>query len=627
MTGRRDSLEFRPRVSWWIQLLLIPIGCFVALTGCVEEAVQPHAECSNGDTRTLPCGVLQLGEQMQVCTQFLWEDIGSCSEELHCAPADTRAAPCGLNMRGEVKEICGNNQWKPIGDCRDEDVCLDGAEESDPCGLNGRGHIARLCEEGRWTAQACIDPDSCVDDSIESELCQAIGATEYKRQRRCEEGHWSDEWSDCEAVACQDGEVDLRDCGIEGRGVIRERCVGGQWSSTNECEMRGESVSTNETLLFLIESDGSLWVSGGGSAALAGRAVAATDQGTIREPFVARVHIQSEDHLALGPAHACIIQQGEVHCWGDNSEGQLGVSASQGSARAPVRVPGVGTPSNPAVQVVVTPKVSCALLLNGEAYCWGTNSTGGGVGAGRTGVRAPVRPAGLPTANRLFAREQMICARVQNGDVYCWGDNIQSLGLLGIGAARVLPGGVGGFAIIEPTRVPGLRRPGRTLVDLHLYRDDGCALYSDGAVFCWGLNKNGEVGNGTTDKTSTPRQTIAPGNHGAVSLHTTAHRRCARMVGESILCWGRQPIGDQNARLLPNTGDRATSPELTPRFDDTHSSVTSLSVSDKFACAVHEDDVVRCTGVTVHGSFGREALSLSQGPAQPALCPSMLEDW
>src|SRR5690554_380899 len=157
MTGRRDSLEFRPRVSWWIQLLLIPIGCFVALTGCVEEAAQPHAECSNGDTRTLPCGVLQLGEQMQVCTQFQWEDIGSCSEELHCAPADTRAAPCGLNMRGEVKEICGNNQWKPIGDCRDEDVCLDGAEESDPCGLNGRGHIARLCEEGRWTAQACID--------------------------------------------------------------------------------------------------------------------------------------------------------------------------------------------------------------------------------------------------------------------------------------------------------------------------------------------------------------------------------------------------------------------------------------------------------------------------------------
>lgn|SRR5690554_4761242 len=102
----------------------------------------------------------------------------------------------------------------------------------------------------------------------------------------------------------------------------------------------------------------------------------------------------------------------------------------------------------------------------------------------------------------------------------------------------------------------------------------------------------------------------------------SANRRCALMSDGSLHCWGRQMVSaDENMRLIPNKTNAVWTPEPTPRFMTVASPVESLSVADMAACAVHEDEVVRCTGVSTTGSFGRGTRIVSQGHAKPVIGP------
>lgn len=101
-------------------------------------------------------------------------------------------------------------------------------------------------------------------------------------------------------------------------------------------------------------------------------------------------------------------------------------------------------------------------------------------------------------------------------------------------------------------------------------------------------------------------------------------QRCVRLADMSILCWGRQAMSEENARLLPQRAERVGSPDVTLRFVETESDVASLSAAQTAACAVHADSIVRCTGVSNTGSLGRGVLVGSQGPAKPVLY--LLED-
>lgn len=72
---------------------------------------------------------------------------------------------------------------------------------------------------------------------------------------------------------------------------------------------------------------------------------------------------------------------GGVHCWGDNTKGQLGYPDLSPRGNTPQNVPSMTTPLNFGTGVSATSMSlgsghTCAILSNGQLHCWGQNSLG-----------------------------------------------------------------------------------------------------------------------------------------------------------------------------------------------------------------------------------------------------------
>jgi hypothetical protein len=71
-------------------------------------------------------------------------------------------------------------------------------------------------------------------------------------------------------------------------------------------------------------------------------------------------------------SHACAVMPGgSVLCWGSGESGQLGngaPSAPGADVATPTRVPGLPLPATDVFALVMS---TCAVLQNGELWCWG----------------------------------------------------------------------------------------------------------------------------------------------------------------------------------------------------------------------------------------------------------------
>lgn len=196
--------------------------------------------------------------------------------------------------------------------------------------------------------------------------------------------------------------------------------------------------------------------------------------------------------VAPGVDHTCAwTADGHAYCWGCNDYGQLGNGSINDSA---VPVETYDDQMYPVTAVSSGADYSCALGVNGVAYCWGLNDYGT-LGNGQTynGLGyfnwAPVAVLGISSATGISAGYSNACAVLADGTVQCWGLN--NHGGLGNGST----GGI----IASPVSVLGLSQA----VAVAAGSEYSCAL-SPGAVTCWGDNVYSDLGNGTTTESSIP---------------------------------------------------------------------------------------------------------------------------
>jgi len=150
----------------------------------------------------------------------------------------------------------------------------------------------------------------------------------------------------------------------------------------------------------------------------------AGDNGGNRGTPGAASDVNDATHVACGGSHTCVIRQsGQVMCWGNNGQRQIGLDLGQDVWFTPVAVtvPEIST----AAQIVLGEEHSCVLLEDQTIACWGRNDSGQlGNGAPRTDVFPPPRlVGGLTNVLQIASGGNHTCAIRDTGEVFCWGYN------------------------------------------------------------------------------------------------------------------------------------------------------------------------------------------------------------
>ena len=322
--------------------------------------------------------------------------------------------------------------------------------------------------------------------------------------------------------------------------------------------------------------------------------------------------------VAAGTRFSCAIRGDEtVWCWGDNSDGQLGV-ASGAPSPSPVQIAGIDR----AVAIGAGADFACALRDDGSVWCWGGNSVGELGNADAFDHPTPAQVALPGIATQLSVGILYTCARLDTGAAWCWGRNYEGE------IANVLSGDP-----IPPTEQPlddvveivagnvhtvALRGDGSVWTwgypeNGELGRDgdgvapiDGlvatsvgafdasCAVTTDGHYRCWGPDGDGELGDGARgDPAAVPDPPSQLG--GVVAVTVGDHHACALLADQTVACWGDNDLGELGA------GDRTgrTLPVVLPL-----AGVVSISAGGDHTCAILADDSVACWGRGTNGQLG-----------------------
>lgn len=202
--------------------------------------------------------------------------------------------------------------------------------------------------------------------------------------------------------------------------------------------------------------------------------------------------------ISAGVEHTCGIDVGgHAFCWGLNGEGRLGVDASLSSSAVPLEV--VGAPLLRTISAGHTH--TCALSLDGSAFCWGGNSAGQLGSNDDSEAAEPMRVFGGLHLTALDAGSNHTCGVDGVGVVYCWGGNGD--GQLGVAIDESTCAVAG--RQVACSRAPVSIGSDLGFASVSAGREHTCAITIRNRAYCWGSNHAGQLGNSAVpDSSSTP---------------------------------------------------------------------------------------------------------------------------
>ena len=303
-------------------------------------------------------------------------------------------------------------------------------------------------------------------------------------------------------------------------------------------------------------------------------------------------HVRS---ISAGFFRTCALTtRSAVKCWGDTA---FGTPADGTTTNSTTPVDAVGLGSGVAA-VSVGYLDSCALTTRGAVKCWGDNSQGSLGDGTTTNSTTPVGVVGLGSGvAAVSVGGSHSCAVTTRGAVKCWGDNKN--GALGNGTT---------ISSTTPVNVVGL---GSGVARVSAGPSHTCAVTTRGAVKCWGVNANGELGSGTAGGSSTPKSVVGLGS-GVAEVSAGLSQSCAVTTRGAVKCWGFNGFGE----LGNGTANGATSRVLVGVVGvvGLGSGVTAVSAGDYHTCAVTTGGAAKCWGKNVSGQLGDGLTTDSASP-------------
>ena len=115
-----------------------------------------------------------------------------------------------------------------------------------------------------------------------------------------------------------------------------------------------------------------------------------------------------------------------------------------------------------------------------------------------------------------------------------------------------------------------------------------CTLLNSSGVKCWGLNTNGQLGDGTTTQRNTP-VTVSGLSSGVSAIAAGYSHSCAVLNSGAAKCWGLNSSGQ--------LGDNSTTQRLTAvDVSGLSSGVSAMTAGQNNTCALLRTGAVKCWG-------------------------------
>lgn len=283
----------------------------------------------------------------------------------------------------------------------------------------------------------------------------------------------------------------------------------------------------------------------------------------------------SAHQLVAGKSHACAIAgfgaanlgEGTLYCWGSNQYGQLGTGNNNNSS-VPAMVADNGAFTNSGILGVIAGDNHTCAIKNvssvNKLYCWGLNDKGQLGNTTISNSNVAVAVAGVFSSTGVFST--------------------------GVRFKQAMAAGA----------------------------EHTCATRSsDYAVYCWGENGNGQLGNNSTTDSSTPVSTSLTGSSAggtytsfmAAGLDFT----CAKDNSGALKCWG----GNANGQMANGLSADVLVPTAIPNNGSfTNSGISTIVAGGQTACAVDSALIVWCWGANNAGQVGDNTLVNKNRPTR-----------
>jgi alpha-tubulin suppressor-like RCC1 family protein len=133
-----------------------------------------------------------------------------------------------------------------------------------------------------------------------------------------------------------------------------------------------------------------------------------------------------------------------------------------------------------------------------------------------------------------------------------------------------------------------------------------CAVTSTGGAQCWGINGDGQLGNGTTTASNAPVN-VTGLTSGVKAIVAGYYHACALTTAGGVKCWG----WNANGQLGNGTFTDSTVPVNVTGLT---SGVTAISAGDSHTCALTTSGGVKCWGWNALGQLGNGSTTNANVP-------------
>jgi len=232
---------------------------------------------------------------------------------------------------------------------------------------------------------------------------------------------------------------------------------------------------------------------------------------------------------------------------------------------------------------------TCAIAISRDAYCWGNNQNGQLGDGSQTQRLTPVPVSGGQKFQTITAGHRFACALNEDSKAYCWGGG--DFGVLGDGSRY------------EQRAVPAPVSGDRRFRYIGAGNAHVCGLAEDGAVYCWGTNYWGELGNGRsgngqgggTADALTPEKV----NLSAVvrEIAVASRSACALTVSGDVYCWGEGGAGQMGDGRQQQSNPNPIKVLGGYRFE-------ALAAGGHTLCGQIESGTTYCWGASYSGQLG-----------------------